>query len=99
MAVRRRFAIVDVAVETLDGFRRHQTGRNAAVLAYWGFLSVFPLLLAATTILGFVLEDNEDLRDDIIDSALSPDPGRRVDDRGQRRRARRQHLGPRHRSA
>ena len=74
MAVRRRFAIVDVAIETLDGFRRHQTGRNAAVLAYWGFLSVFPLLLAATTILGFVLEGNEDLRDDIVDSALSQIP-------------------------
>ena len=74
MAVRRRFAIVDVAVETLDGFRRHQTGRNAAVLAYWGFLSIFPLLLAATTILGFVLEGNEDLRDDIVDSALSQIP-------------------------
>jgi YihY family inner membrane protein len=74
MAARRRFAIVDVAVETLDGFRRHQTGRNAAVLAYWGFLSIFPLLLAATTILGFVLEGNEDLRDDIVDSALSRIP-------------------------
>jgi YihY family inner membrane protein len=74
MAVRRRHAIVDVAVETLDGFRRHQTGRNAAVLAYWGFLSVFPLLLAATTILGFVLEGNEQLQQDIVDSALGQIP-------------------------
>jgi YihY family inner membrane protein len=74
MKVRRRSRIVDVAIETVDCFRRHQTGRNAAVLAYWGFLSVFPLLLAATTILGFVLEGNEDLRDDIVDSALSQIP-------------------------
>jgi membrane protein len=74
MAVRRRSRIVDVAIETVDCFRRHQTGRNAAVLAYWGFLSVFPLLLAATTILGFVLEGNEDLRNDIVDSALSQIP-------------------------
>jgi len=74
MAVRSRSRIVDVAIETVDCFRRHQTGRNAAVLAYWGFLSVFPLLLAATTILGFVLEGNEDLRDDIVDSALSQIP-------------------------
>jgi membrane protein len=74
MAVRRRYPIVDVIADTLDGFRRHQTGRNAAVLAYWGFLSVFPLLLAATTILGFVLEGNEQLREDIIDSALSQIP-------------------------
>ena len=74
MTVRRRSRIVDVAVETIDCFRRHQTGRNAAVLAYWGFLSVFPLLLAATTILGFVLEGNEKLRDDIVDSAVSQIP-------------------------
>jgi YihY family inner membrane protein len=63
-----------VVVETLDGFRRHQSGRNASVLAYWGFLSVFPLLLAATTILGFVLEGDEKLRADIVDSALSQIP-------------------------
>jgi membrane protein len=74
MAVRRQHAIADVAVETLDGFRRHQSGRNAAVLAYWGFLSVFPLLLVATTILGFVLEGDEQLRKDIVDSALSQIP-------------------------
>jgi YihY family inner membrane protein len=74
MAVRRRFTIVDVVVDTLDGFRRHQSGRNASVLAYWGFLSVFPLLLAATTILGFVLEGDEELRADIVDSALSQIP-------------------------
>jgi YihY family inner membrane protein len=74
MAVRRRSTIVDVVVETLDGFRRHQSGRNASVLAYWGFLSVFPLLLAATTILGFVLEGDEELRADIVDSALSQIP-------------------------
>ena len=74
MAFRRRHAIADVVVETLDGFRRHQSGRNAAVLAYWGFLSVFPLLLAATTILGFVLEGDEQLRADIVDSALSQIP-------------------------
>ena len=74
MAARRRHAIIDVVVETLDGFRRHQTGRNAAVLAYWGFLSVFPLLLAATTILGWVLEGDDQLREDIVDSALSQIP-------------------------
>jgi YihY family inner membrane protein len=74
VAARRRSAAVDLVVETLEGYRRHQSGRNAAVLAYWGFLSVFPLLLAATTILGFVLEDNPDLQADIVDSALGQIP-------------------------
>ncbi|MGH9134847.1 MAG: YihY/virulence factor BrkB family protein [Ilumatobacteraceae bacterium] len=74
LKLRRRSAVADVAVETLDGFRRHQSGRNAAVLAYWGFLSVFPLLLAATTILGFVLDGRPELQADIVDSALSQIP-------------------------
>jgi len=74
MKIRRRSAPVDVIVETLDGFRRHLTGRNGAVLAYYGFLTLFPLLMAATTILGFVLEDDPQLQADIVDSALSQIP-------------------------
>lgn len=73
-SLRRRSAVVDVAVETLDGFRRHQTGRNGAVLTYYGFLTLFPLFLAASTILGFVLEDRPDLRDDLVGSAVSQVP-------------------------
>ncbi|MDJ0769770.1 MAG: YihY/virulence factor BrkB family protein [Ilumatobacter sp.] len=72
--LRQRSAPVDVVVETLDGFRRHLTGRNAAVLAYYGVLTLFPLLMAATTILGFVLQDRPDLQEDIVDSAISQIP-------------------------
>lgn len=71
---RRRSTAIDVVVETLDGFRRHFTGRNAAVLAYYGFLTLFPLLMAATTILGFVLEGDPELQEEIVDSALSQIP-------------------------
>lgn len=74
MAARRRWAAVDVAVTTADGFRRHQSGRNAASLAYYGFLTLFPLLLVATTILGFVLDDRPDLQADIVDTALGQIP-------------------------
>lgn len=72
--LRSRHASVDVFVEMLDGWRLHISGRNAAVLAFFGFLSIFPLMLAATTILGFVLEDNPDLQERIIDGALSDVP-------------------------
>jgi YihY family inner membrane protein len=74
MKARRRSVPVDVVVEMLDGFRRHLTGRNAAVLAYYGFLTLFPLLMAATTILGFVLDGDPELQADIVDSALSRIP-------------------------
>ncbi len=74
MQLRRRNTVIDSLVETFDGFRRHLSGRNAAVLAYYGFLTLFPLLLAATTILGFVLENDPELQTRIIDSALSQIP-------------------------
>ena len=46
-AVRRRSRAVDLIVETLDGFRRHLTGRNGAVLTYYGFLTLAVVLFAA----------------------------------------------------
>ncbi len=74
MQLRARHHGVDVAVEMLDGWRRHLSGRNASLLAFWGFLSIFPLLLVATTILGFVLEGNKELQQEIVDGALSNIP-------------------------
>jgi uncharacterized BrkB/YihY/UPF0761 family membrane protein len=74
LEIRRRSRFVDVVVETLDGFRRHLTGRNAAVLTYYGFLTLFPLFLAASTILGFVLESKPEWRDDLLDSAINSVP-------------------------
>ena len=74
MEIRRQHVAVDLIVDTLDGWRRHITGRNASVLAFFGFLSIFPLMLAATTILGFVLQGNEDLQQRIIDGALADIP-------------------------
>jgi len=74
MEFRSRHAAIDVLVDTLDGWRRHISGRNASVLAFFGFLSIFPLMLAATTILGFVLEGNEELQQELIDGALADIP-------------------------
>jgi membrane protein len=74
LEIRHRSRFVDVVVETLDGFRRHLTGRNAAVLTYYGFLTLFPLFLAASTILGFVLESKPEWRDDLLDSAINSVP-------------------------
>ncbi|CAN0160445.1 unnamed protein product [Phaeothamnion confervicola] len=74
LEIRRRWHVADVTVRVLEGFREHRSGRNAAVIAYYGFLSIFPLMLALTTILGFVLEGHPALRQDIIDSAVSRIP-------------------------
>ena len=74
MEFRERWHAFDVFAEMMDGWRRHLSGRNASLLAFFTFLSIFPLMLAAVTILGFLLEDNEDLRERIVDGALSEIP-------------------------
>jgi membrane protein len=72
--IRRRSRVADFVLDVLDGYGRHRTGRNASLLAYMGLLTVFPLLLAATTILGLVLESRPDLQDAILDSFVSKIP-------------------------
>lgn len=46
----------------------------AAVVAYYAFIAVFPLLLISTSVLGFFLQGNPDLRTDLLNSALSQFP-------------------------
>jgi len=49
-------------------------GHLAALITYYGFLSLFPLLLVLVTVLGFLLHDNPSLRRDLLDSALADFP-------------------------
>lgn len=73
-ALRRGHRTIDVFVEILDGFRRHLTGRNGAVLTYYGFLTLFPLFLAATTIFGIVLESKPEWEEQLVGSAVESVP-------------------------
>lgn len=72
--IRRKSKAGNTLVLTIENFRSHRTGRNAALVAHYGFLSVFPLLLVFTTILGFVLQSTPRLRDEIINSAFNRIP-------------------------
>lgn len=74
MELRERSQPFDLFAEMMDGWRRHLAGRNASLLAFFSFLSIFPLMLAAVTILGFVLEGDEEMQQRIIDSAASEIP-------------------------
>lgn len=51
-----------------------QGGYLAASITYYGFFSIFPLLLVATTILGFVLRGHAHLQRSIVNSALGQFP-------------------------
>lgn len=46
----------------------------AALITYYAFVSIFPLLLLATTILSIVLQGHPQLQQELIDSALSEFP-------------------------
>src|SRR4051812_20276600 len=72
--IRMKSRTVDFIVGGIDGFIRHKTKRHAALLAHYGFLSVFPLLAVMTTILGYVLENHKSFRTDIVDSVFAQIP-------------------------
>jgi membrane protein len=54
-ALQKRIKPTGVAVATFAKFREDQSTSLAAMIAFWGFFSIFPLLLVLVTILGYVL--------------------------------------------
>lgn len=70
----RRHKPVAFAVGVVRKFGDDRAGYLAALVSYFGFFSVFPLLMALTSVLGMVLEGNEDLRADIQSGAADQIP-------------------------
>ncbi len=70
----RRHPTVGFPLAVVYKFFDDQGVYLAALLTYYGFLSLFPLLLLLASVLGFVLSDNEDLRTTILDSTISQFP-------------------------
>ncbi len=55
-------------------FGDDQAGNLAALVAYFAFFSLFPLLLVFVTVLGMVLVDHPDLQQRLVDSAVGQFP-------------------------
>lgn len=55
-------------------FGEDEGGSMVSLIAYRAFFSLFPLLLLMTTILGYVLAGNEELREEVVTSTLSQFP-------------------------
>ena len=72
--VQRRHRALALPVAVLKKFSDDQAGNLAAVMAYYAFFSLFPLLLVFTTVLGFVLADNPQAQKDILNSTLDQIP-------------------------
>jgi YihY family inner membrane protein len=72
--LRQRYRAVDVAMAVVDKGGQDNAGHLAAVIAYFSFFSLFPLLLVFVWVLGQVLKTYPDLQEDIVDSAISKFP-------------------------
>ncbi|HKJ11163.1 MAG TPA: YhjD/YihY/BrkB family envelope integrity protein, partial [Ornithinimicrobium sp.] len=68
----RRWRSVPVAV--VYKFVDDQGIFLAALITYYGFLSMFPLLLLVASVLGFLLQNRPELRESILDTAVSQFP-------------------------
>jgi len=69
---RHRWAGFPIAV--IYKFTDDQGPYLAALITYYGFLSLFPLLLLLASVLGFVLQRNPGLQREILDSTLRQFP-------------------------
>src|SRR5262245_21093517 len=70
----RRAVWLGFPIATGKKFSDDQGGQLAALISYYGFFSLFPLLLLFRAILGYVLQGDEALQEDLLDSALAHFP-------------------------
>ena len=73
-AFQRRHPVVGFPIGVIYKFGEDQGPYLAALITYYGFLSLFPLLLLLASVLGFVLEGHPELQRQILDSTLSQFP-------------------------
>lgn len=73
-ALQRRHAWMGFPYAVMKKFGEDKAGYLAALIAYYGFFSLFPLMLVLVTVLGYVLEGNEELQEKIVDSTLAQFP-------------------------
>jgi membrane protein len=73
-AFQRRHPAVGFPLGVLYKFIDDQGNYLAAVVTYYAFVSIFPILLIASSVLGFVLQGNAELRDEVLNGALSQFP-------------------------
>ena len=80
--LQQRWSWLGMPIAVVYKFVDDQGVYLAALVTYYGFLSLFPLLLLAVTILGFALNHDPALQARIVDSALSNFPivGRQIHD-------------------
>ncbi len=70
----QRHKAIGIPIAVLKKFADDGAGNKAALIAYFGFFSIFPLLLLFVTILGFVLQGDVSAQQSVLHSALRQFP-------------------------
>lgn len=70
----RRFTPVSFPLGVIYKFFDDQGNYLAAIVTYYAFIAIFPLLLLGSSILGFFLQGNPHLQQEVLNSALRQFP-------------------------
>jgi membrane protein len=70
----QRRRLLGFVVAVFKRFDDDQGSQMGALIAYYGFFSLFPLLLVFVTVLGFVLEGSPSTQESVLHSTLSQFP-------------------------
>lgn len=73
-AFQRRHPVVSFPIAVIYKYFDDQGAYLSAILTYYAFIAIFPLLLLSTSILGFIVQGDDELRDRLLNSALSQFP-------------------------
>lgn len=73
-AFQRRHSSLGLPIAVIYKFFDDQSNYLAAILTYYAFIAIFPVLLLASSLLGFVLQGRPDLQQELLNSALSQFP-------------------------
>ena len=64
--LQQRHTATAFAYAVVKKFGDDRGGNLTALITYYGFVSLFPLLLVGVTVLGFVLQGNEELQQRLV---------------------------------
>ena len=73
-AFQRRHRLLGLPLAVIYKYFDDQGPYLAAIIAYYAFFAIFPILLIGTSVLGFFLQGDPELRDRLLDTALSQFP-------------------------
>ena len=72
--LQRKHAWLGFPYAVIKKFGDDEAGKHAALIAYYGFFSLFPLMLVFVAVLGFLLGSSSHLKSDVVNSVLARFP-------------------------